>query len=204
MLEELQNYPEAQKQLKADLQEVRQRWYQQHAARRTSSFSWLAVAAGFALLVFLGVRYYQSQAYDRLYAEQLAQATDNYLQLRGAVARSPELQSALHAYESRRYERSLLQFQTLRQENPYDRQVLLYTALSAMQLGEYPIAQSALDQLLSLDISIRERADGHWYSALLHLKMGHLSVTQEHLQWILDNTDGARRSQAEQLLPQLN
>ncbi|MEM1215306.1 MAG: hypothetical protein AAGJ82_06460 [Bacteroidota bacterium] len=203
MLQELQSHPEAHGQIEADLRDIRQRWYADHGATRSPLWSWVTVAAGLLFLVYAGFQYQQSNLGNRLFADQLAAADQDYLSVRGSSETSPEFQSALDAYANQRYEHSLLQFQALRATNPYDGQILLYTALSALQLGQDGTAEATLNQLLALDVSLKERTDAQWYLALLAVKKEQFPTARTYLQWIVDNTEGARKAQAEQLLREL-
>lgn len=193
--------------LEKDFNEINERWQQRPQQQHTPTpLRWqlLAAAATVLLLAVFAFGYYQNQTGSRLYADYFESGeAQEYLAVRGETNQNPELGAALTAYNNADYENSLLQFKTLREAHPFDSQVLLYTGLSAMQLGDYYTARQAFDQLLSLDVAEADRASARWYLALTYLQQEQTQQAKAELQWLVENNAGELGSKAKALLADL-
>lgn len=193
--------------LEEDFDELRQRWQQrpqQLTLTRTRPWQLIGAIAASLLLVALSYNYYQSQTDNRLYTDYFENSPNEaYLAVRGEGKENSEIAAAFSAYERADYSTSLLQFKHLREAYPFDGQVLLYTGLSAMQLGEYYTARQAFDHLLSIDVSASDRASGHWYLALVYLRQEQAEKAKTELQWLVANNSGELAAKAKKLLAEL-
>lgn len=165
------------KELKNDLSEIRQAWQKRDGRPipiKASSWSWV-LAAGFLLLMFWSAwGYYKDQRPAQVYADYFAASTaqEDYLVVRGGAARDvPGLNTALAAYGRKDYRKSYNQFQNLREDYPFNSMILRYTALAAMQVGEFYAAEQVLQQNLSITATVEERAAAKWYLALVYLRL---------------------------------
>ena len=191
--------------LQNDLNDIRQGW---HHRPETSNNRWLAAAA-VALLVFTAWAawgYYHDQQAASLYAEYFAISAENedYLAVRGEDETTvPGLSPALAAYQQQDYQQSLALFQSLREDYPFDGFILRYTALAAMQVGDYYAAEQALEQCLAIDVPSSDRMAAQWYLALVYLRLDRQKEGQSLLQELAAAGNGMYATQAQQLLQEL-
>ena len=191
--------------LQNDLNDIRQSWQRRP---KTTNRRWLAAAA-VALLVFTSWAawgYYHDQQPASLYAEYFAISAENedYLAVRGDNETTvPGLSAALAAYQQQDYQQSLALFQSLREDQPFDGFILRYTALAAMQLGDYYTAEQALEQCLVIDVPSSDRMAAQWYLALVYLRLDRQKEGQSLLQELAAAGNGMYATQAKQLLLEL-
>ena len=191
--------------LQNDLNDIRQSWQRRP---KTTNMRWLAAAA-VALLVFTSWAawgYYHDQQPASLYAEYFAISAENedYLAVRGENETTvPGLSAALAAYQQQDYPQSLALFQSLREDQPFDGFILRYTALAAMQLGDYYTAEQALEQCLVIDVPSSDRMAAQWYLALVYLRLDRQKEGQSLLQELAAAGNGMYATQAKQLLLEL-
>jgi hypothetical protein len=191
--------------LQDDLNDIRQRWQRRS---KTTSKRW-AAAAALALLVFTSWAawgYYQNQQPASLYATYFAISAEkeDYLAVRGEdEATVPGLSSALAAYQQQDYQQSLAMFQSLREDHPFDGFILRYTAMAAMQVGDYYTAEQALEQCLAIDTPAADRIAAQWYLALVYLRLDRQAEGQSLLQDLAASGNGMYATQAQKLLEEL-
>lgn len=191
--------------LQNDLNDIRQGW---HPRPKTTNIRWTAAAA-VALLVFTAWAawaYYHDQQPASLYAEYFAISAENedYLAVRGEEEITvPGLSVALEAYQQQDYQQSLALFQSLREDHPFDGFILRYTAMAAMQVGDYYAAEQALEQCLAVDVPAMDRMAAQWYLALVYLRLDRQGEGQNLLQELAAAGNGMYASQAQQLLREL-
>jgi hypothetical protein len=191
--------------LQNDLNDIRQGWQRRP---KTTNSRWVAAAA-IALLVFTAWAawgYYQDQQPASLYATYFTRSIENedYLALRGEEETSvPGLSVALEAYQEQDYQQSLALFQSLREDHPFDGFILRYTAMAAMQVGDYYAAEQALEQCLAIDVPTSDRMAAKWYLALVYLRLDRQEEGQSLLQELAAAGNGMYGSQAQQLLWEL-
>ena len=191
--------------LQNDLNDIRQGW---HRRPKTTNSRWLAAAA-IALLVFTSWAawgYYHDQQPASLYAEYFAISAENedYLAVRGENETTvPGLSAALAAYQQQDYQQSLALFQSLREDHPFDGFILRYTAMPAMQVGDYYAAEQALEQCLAIDVPTSDRMAAQWYLALVYLRLDRQDEGQSILQEVAAAGNGMYATQAKQLLQEL-
>jgi tetratricopeptide (TPR) repeat protein len=109
----------------------------------------------------------------------------------------------MEAYQQQDYQQSLALFQSLREDHPFDGFILRYTALSAMQLGDYYIAEQALEQCLTIDLPASDRIAAQWYLALVYLRLDRQAEGQNLLQDLVASGNGMYATQARKLLEEL-
>ena len=188
-----------------DLNDIRQGW--QNRPKATNR-RWTAAAA-IALLVFTAWSawgYFHDQQPASLYAEYFAisETNEDYLAVRGTDESTVlGLSSALDAYQQQDYQQSLALFQSLREDHPFDGFILRYTAMSAMQVGDYYTAEQVLEQCLTIDVSATDRIAAQWYLALVYLQLDRQADGQGLLQELAESGNGRYASQAQQLLQEL-
>lgn len=191
--------------LQDDLNDIRQGW---HRSPKTTNIRWLAAAA-IALLVFTAWAawgYYHDQQPASLYAEYFAISAENeaYLAVRGENETTvPGLSTALAAYQQQAYQQSLALFQSLREDHPFNGFILRYTAMAAMQVGDYYAAEQALEQCLAIDVPTSDRIAAQWYLALVYLRLDRQDEGQVLLKELAAAGNGMYASQAQQLLQEL-
>lgn len=191
--------------LQNDLDDLRQSWY---LRPKTTNNRW-AAAAAIALLVFTvwaAWAYYHDQQPASLYATYFTRSAENedYLAVRGEEETSvPGLTVALEAYQQQDYQQSLALFQSLREDYPFDGFILRYTAMAAMQTGDYYAAEQALEQCLTIDVPATDRLAAQWYLALVYLRLDRQEEGQNLLQELAAAGNGMYASQARQLLQEL-
>lgn len=207
-LESLQNSGLSTNELQTDLQEIRTNWHSSTHTVATSPSQWWSKVAAVAVLLIMAWAawgYYQYQKPASLYANYFADSEQQeaYQAVRGKTSTLPGLAPALEAYQQQDYQQSYAQFQQLREDHPFSGLVLRYTAMSAMQLGDFYAAEQALQQSLSIENTSTERAAARWYLALVYLRMGQEAPAKEQLQHLTEAGDGMYASQANKLLGEL-
>jgi cytochrome c-type biogenesis protein CcmH/NrfG len=194
--------------IEEDFNEIGERWQQRsQISEAPGALRWqlMAAAAAILLLAVFTYGYYQSQAESRLYANYFDDGqVQEYLAVRGESNDKAELKSAMDTYQQGDYENSLLQFKALREQDPFDSQILLYTGLSAMQIGDYYTARLAFEQLLSLDVAAADRASARWYLALTYLQQEQIPQAKAELNWLAKNNTGELGAKAKALLADLD
>ena len=191
--------------IQSDLNDIRQGWQNRP---KTTNRRWTAVAA-IALLVFTAWSawgYFHDQQPASLYAEYFAisEANEDYLAVRGADESTiPGLSPALNAYQQQDYQQSIALFQSLREDHPFDGFILRYTAMSAMQVGDYYAAEQVLEQCLAIDVSATDRIAAQWYLALVYLQLDRQQEGQSLLQNLAASGNGRYATQAKKLLLEL-
>ena len=193
--------------IEEDFNEIGERWRQRsQPPQAKQAFRWqlIAAAAAVFLLAISIYGYYQNQSDSRLYANYFGDGQiQEYLAVRGETSNNAEVKAALKTYNQGEYESSLLQFKTLKENNPFDSQILLYTGLSAMQTGEYHTARQVFDQLLSLDVAPADRATARWYLALTYLQQEQILQAKAELNWLAKNNTGELGAKAKALLAEM-
>lgn len=194
--------------IEEDLHELEQRWQQRtpQQAKPVSTLRWqlFAAAAAVLLLVFFTYGYYQNQTDNRLYADYFDDGqAQEYLAVRGENNNDEALQKALTTYQQGDYTNSLLQFKALKEKNPFDSQLLLYTGLSAMQTSDFYTARQVFNQLLSLDVDPADRASARWYLALTYLQQEQVQQAKAELKWLAKNNTGELGTKARALLSEI-
>jgi tetratricopeptide (TPR) repeat protein len=188
----------------ADLADIRARWASQ--ARPTTLSRWWRYAAAaliFAFAVWSIIAYQQTQRPVQLYAQHFQAAEDlDYLSLRSDES-STELTTMAEAIRHEQYREALALGRRLTEADPFSVQALLYQAIAAMELRDFPVAARALDQALALDMPAAERITARWYRALVHLGSNQPDAARRELEWVLHNSQGQRRSDAQALLTDL-
>lgn len=206
-LREMMNNRPAVDALQEDLAEVAQRWQQ----RRPASASvhrpiWGRVAAAVLCLVaaWAAYQYYEDQTATRLYTTYFDAPTQTeYIASRSESNDIEGYTAAFAAYEDGDYKTSYYAFQRLRDAHPFESDVLQYTALSAMQLGDYALAKQVFDQMLAISPEVVNHAVAHWYLALIHLQENRIAAARTELQWFADNPPNSFTERAKQLTSQL-
>jgi anti-sigma factor RsiW len=192
--------------LAADLQDMEQRWHQRHSPAATQR-PWLGRVAVVALVLitcWAVYGYYQDQRSNRLFAEYFSGGQSReYLSVRGTADPDPAFAAAFRAYQEQDFSNSLLLFQEVRFRDATNTQALLYTALSAIQVGQSFTARQALEQLLNQELQPAERSEGYWFLALVHLQEHHLAEARAALQWLVTHDTGERGEQARKLLAEI-
>jgi cytochrome c-type biogenesis protein CcmH/NrfG len=193
--------------IEEDFNEISERWQQRsQVSQAPTALRWqlIAAAAAVVLLAIFTYGYYQNQADSRLYADYFGDGqVQEYLAVRGESNANAEVTSAMDTYQQGDYESSLLQFKALREQDPFDSQILLYTGLSAMQTGDYYTARLAFEQLLSLDVVPADRASARWYLALTYLQQDQIQQAKAELNWLVKNNTGELGAKAKALLADL-
>jgi len=192
--------------LETDLQDIAQRWHQHHA-QAAPQRPWLGrivVAALLAIACWAVYSYYQDQRSNRLFAEYFSGGqSQGYLSVRGTATPDPAFATALQAYQQQDFSNSLLLFQEVCHHDSSNTQAILYTALSAIQVGQSFTARQVLEQLLARGLQPAERSEGYWFLALVHLQEHHVAKARTALQWLVTHDTGQRGEQARKLLAEI-
>lgn len=209
-LEGLQTSGLSYKQLQDDGQAIRASWYSAKREPATASGNaWWSRAAAVVLLFIVAWAawgYYQDQQPNNLYASYFADSNqkEDYQAIRGEETTLAGFAPAVQAYQEQNYELSFSLFQQLREEHPFNGLILRYAAMSAMQLGDFYVAEQALLQSLSVENTNAERAAAHWYLALVYLRINEEDKARQHLQALSTAGAGVYTSQAAKLLVDLD
>lgn len=208
-LRELMRQPDAADTMQEDLSDIAQRWQQQRrAAAQPPAHNpwWGRVAAAVLCLVaaWAAYQYYIDQSDKRLFATYFGTPVqDRYVASRSGDDAQASFAAALSMYTDGDYKDSYYFFKLLAQSHPFDGNILLYKALSAMQLGDYTVARLTFDQMLALSPDIANHAAAHWYLALIHLRDNRTSDARTELQWLIDNPDDDYTTRAAGLLQEM-
>lgn len=208
-LRELMRQPAAADAMQEDLSDIAQRWQQQRrAAAQPPAHNpwWSRVAAAVLCLAaaWAAYHYYIDQSDVRLYASYFdVPNQDQYIASRSTTADTAGYAAALSVYDAGDYKDSYYRFKRLAQASPFDGNILLYKAHSAMQLGDYAVARLTFEQMLTLSPDTASHAAAHWYLALIHLRDNRPADARTELQWLIDNPDAAYTPRAIALLQQM-
>lgn len=156
----------------------------------------LAIAATVAIILSFGIfpaSIDQDRLFDRYYEPieasdftQRGESNDLY----GEIARG------INYYVDGDYSQSINQFSDLASNPAIRSEVLFFTALSHLGLGQYQQAQSILEALV--DSEIRYQAETLWYLSLSYLKSGELEKSNAYLGQ-LEIYDGMYKQDAQAL-----
>lgn len=208
-LRELMRQPAAADAMQEDLSDIAQRWQQQRSAAgqpATLNPWWGRVAAAVLCLVaaWAAYQYYIDQSDARLYTAYFGSpAEDHYIASRSTASDTANFAAALSMYTDGDYKDSYYFFKLLADADPFNGSILLYKALSAMQLGDYTAARRDFEHLLTLAPDIASHPAAHWYLALIHLRVNRPAEARTELQWLIDNPDNNYTPRAEGLLEQM-
>lgn len=179
--------------IEEDLDDIQQRW-KNRQPHTTNKIQLLMSRAAAVLLLAFSIwaiyTYAQEQKSSELYASYFGKGT--YLGVRGSDIEDAAFQHAFNTYEAQDYEESYALFQHLYESSPNNSDYLLYSALSALQLGNSTAAIPMLKQLLKLPISSEDIAATQWYLALAYLQNKELENCQQTLHWITENAPNSQ------------
>ena len=107
------------------------------------------------------------------------------------------------AYQKQQYPAAIAALQTLLADTAYARraEAQLFLGISYLAAGQAPEALAAFDQVSNESISFDE---AQWFSALAYLKQNDPEAAKRLLQSIANQAGHSRRTEAGQLLQQLN
>ena len=80
-----------------------------------------------------------------------------------------DLTKAQSLFENKKYKEALIIFNSLKNQGDSDGNMLIYIGVSEMELGEYLDAEQTFNDLT--ESNLLDAQKGHWYKALLYLKM---------------------------------
>jgi len=159
-----------------------------------------AMAAGVTIIIAVGIipsNMDQDLLFDRYYAP--IEASD-YSQRGGANNMYPELAAGINQYMEGRFQNSINQFKTLASIPAIQSEVLFYSGLSYLGLGQYQSAQYNLEPVLVGDN--RYQAETLWYLSLCYLKTGEFEKANKLLGQ-LEVYDGLYKKDAQTLRKKL-
>lgn len=188
-----------------DLAEVKRKWQQGRQGPAWNRWRWVVAVVLVGFVLWAAREYHVDQQPNRLYAKYASdKELNSYLVLRGDTGEGKtRLQQTIATYEAGRYEEALEEAQAITSEDPFAAEALFYQALSAIALEDLATAQEALDQAMSTQLSEVERINAHWYMALLQLKRRDITAATSELEWVINNSQGIRQSQAKALITEL-
>jgi len=160
----------------------------------------VAVAASVTILISVGIipsSLDQDRLFDRYYEPY--EASDN--SQRGETNEIyRDIASGINNYKFGNYNQSIDQFSKLASDPGIQSEVLFFTALSYLGLGQYQSAQNNLESVL--DDASKYRADALWYLSLCCLKTGKFEEAQAFLGQ-LENYEGMYKKDAQTLRKRL-
>ena len=138
----------------------------------------LAIAAGFAILITLGIPSYidQDQLYDRYY-EPLA--ASDYSQRGESNLAYGSIAVGINSYLDGNYAQSIEQFSQLDTDPVFQTEAQFFSALSQLGLGQYENAQKLFESLINSDS--RYHLETLWYLSLCCMKAGEIDEAYTYL-----------------------
>ena len=165
---------------------------------RTMAFT-AAIAASVAVIIAIGLpsSLDQGRLFDAYYVP--IEASD-YSQRGAGDETYSSIAKGINNYMDGNYTQSIEQFNTLASDPAFRPEVLFFTGLSYLGLGQYEDAQNTLELLV--DGGKRYQPEALWYLSLCHLKTGELEKANELLGQ-LEEYDGLYRQDAQSLRKKL-
>lgn len=126
-----------------------------------------SIAALFVLLFSLNI-YHSNRIMDNVFATYYEPLEyDQELASRGNDFASPELTSAMNAYQKKEYKVALQEFNTMLN---IDKEFILYKAICLIETKQLPEAIGLLNQLVSEGEGTEYWQQANWYLAISYLK----------------------------------
>lgn len=159
-----------------------------------------AVAASITVLLAIGIPFGidQDKLYDRYYDP--LEASD-YSQRGESNEAYREIATGINSYLNGDYGQSIEQFSQLVTVPAFRSEVLFFTALSHLGLGQYQDAQNIFESIITSEN--RYHLESLWYLSLCYLKAGEFDQAYRHLGQ-LENYDGMYQKDAQTLRKKIN
>lgn len=159
----------------------------------------VAIAAGVAILLTLGIPSFinQDQLFDRYY-EPLA--ASDYSQRGESNVAYGSIAMGINSYLDGNYAQSIEQFSQLDADPVFQTEVLFFSALSQLGLGQYENARKLFESLINSDS--RYHLETLWYLSLSCMKAGEIDAAYSYLGQ-LEKYEGMYQSDAQSLRKRL-
>lgn len=158
-----------------------------------------SIAALFALLFSLNI-YHNNRIMDNVFATYYEPLEyDQELASRGNDFVSPELTSAMNAYQKKEYKVALQKFNAMLN---IDKEFILYKAICLIETKQLPEAIDLLNQLVSDGEGTEYWQQANWYLAISYLKKHEKDKAMQLFEKIA-NLDGVYKKEAETTIKEL-
>jgi tetratricopeptide (TPR) repeat protein len=170
----------------ADIEKKRTAVFQLNKSGKYSYLKYAALVGGFIIvgsfLFFPGQRMNNEELADRYYKTYEAPTANRSANKSGMV----DFSRAMEYYKSRDYEKAVVLFKKVVENNPRDMQSTLLNGISNFEIKKYPEAKSSFKNVID-DNNNLFIDQAQWYLSLCYLKTGEKEMAASLLKVVKEN-----------------